>query len=181
MELIDVLNTAGQPTGQSKTRREIHRDGDLHLAIEICLINDKNQILIQKRSAIKDSHPNLWEISCSGHVDAGETSIQAALRELQEELGITTTQSDLTFIQRFFEPSITQKNYINNEFKDLYLLYSNKPISEFSFPEAEISALRWVDLLEFISSINQKNPHFAPHPVGYPILFNALHENKNPA
>lgn len=178
MEMIDILDSSGKHLGRQKNRFEIHRDGDHHLAVEIWLQNSKNQLLIQKRSSNKDSHPNLWEISCSGHVDHGETSLQAAVRELQEELGIKVQPADLHFCQRFFEPAVLKHGtYINNEFKDLYLLASDLSIEEFQFPLEEISALRWIDAQELEKLISTNHPEFVPHPVGYPILFQIIHEN----
>lgn len=180
MEIIDVLNNHGEPTGESKDRSAIHRDGDLHLAVEIWLLNNKNQLLIQKRSIHKDSYPNLWEVSCSGHVDSKESSLQAAKRELKEELGLSVQDQELIFLKRFFEPSVLNETYVNNEFKDLYLIHTNKTLDQFHFPEEEISALRWIDLSELTEKITHKDPRFVPHPVGYPILFKYIHEAKNP-
>lgn len=178
--MIDILDSTAKPLGKNKSRFEIHRDGDYHLAVEIWLQNKQNQLLIQKRSSTKDSHPNLWEISCSGHVDHGETSLQAAVRELQEELGIAVQPADLDFRQRFFEPAIlNQGTYINNEFKDLYLLASDLSIEDFKFPPEEVSALRWIDAQELEKLISANHPEFVPHPVGYPILFQIIHENSS--
>ncbi len=181
MEIIDILDIHGQKTGTHKSRADIHRDGDYHLAIEVWLFNNHNELLIQKRSANKDSHPNLWEVSCSGHVDSGEASLEAALRELNEELGITSNATEFQFVQRFFEPAILdQGRYINNEFKDLYLLPCNFSLDQFTFPPSEITALKWISITELKEQIAQNDPQFVPHPVGYPILFKTLHENKNP-
>lgn len=181
MEIIDILDINGQKTGTHKSRADIHRDGDYHLAIEVWLFNNHNELLIQKRSANKDSHPNLWEVSCSGHVDSDEASLEAALRELNEELGITSNATELQFVQRFFEPAmLDQGRYINNEFKDLYLLPCNFSLDKFTFPPSEITALKWISITELKEQIAQNDPQFVPHPVGYPILFKTLHENKNP-
>lgn len=51
-------------------------------------MNDKKELLLQKRSATKKSHPNFWDISGAGHIRAGETVTEGAIRELKEELGV---------------------------------------------------------------------------------------------
>ena len=61
-------------------------------------MNDKKELLLQKRSATKKSHPNCWDISGAGHIRAGESVIEGAIRELKEELGIEANENDLRFI-----------------------------------------------------------------------------------
>ncbi len=47
----------------------------------------------------KDTCPGLWDSSCSGHLDAGEDYDAAAIRELQEELGLSVTQPPLRWVR----------------------------------------------------------------------------------
>ncbi len=71
------------------TRYECHRSKELiHRAIGVVILNDKEEILLQKRSKGKDIHPGFYTMSVSGHVNRGETYRAAASRELFEELGI---------------------------------------------------------------------------------------------
>ncbi len=71
-------------------RAQVHGDNLLHRAIHILLFNDEGELLLQKRSRLKDRHPGVWDSSAAGHVDAGEEYDEAAARELQEELGVAT-------------------------------------------------------------------------------------------
>ncbi len=88
MEYFDILDKNGRKTGKTKLRKEVHKDGDWHGSVDIWILNDKKEILLQKRAKDKDSFPSLWELSCSGHIAAGEKNIKAAIRELEEEVGI---------------------------------------------------------------------------------------------
>ena len=87
MEYIDVLDKNGNKTGEIKEKNNIYNDGDFHKTIHVWIINDNNEILVQKRSPKKETFAGLWAISVAGHVRSGETSIDAAKRELREELG----------------------------------------------------------------------------------------------
>lgn len=88
-ELFDLLTADDQPLHQTKARSLVHRDGDWHCAIHIWVIHPvTGKLLVQQRSATKDSHPSCWDVSCAGHLSAGETSDQAAQAEIGEELGI---------------------------------------------------------------------------------------------
>jgi 8-oxo-dGTP pyrophosphatase MutT (NUDIX family) len=54
-------------------------------AIDI-LENDRNEILLLKRSTDATLGPGLWGFP-AGHIEAGETPPQCAARELEEEIG----------------------------------------------------------------------------------------------
>jgi isopentenyldiphosphate isomerase len=79
MEFLDVLDKEGNYTGQIEERAKIHKLNIPHWEVVILLVNSKGQTLLQKRSKDKIFYPNCWGV-CSGHVDAGEESIHAALR-----------------------------------------------------------------------------------------------------
>jgi 16S rRNA (adenine1518-N6/adenine1519-N6)-dimethyltransferase len=64
-----------------------------HRAVHILLFNEKGELFLQKRSRWKDRHPLLWDSSAAGHVEAGEDYDATAIRELEEELGVTTELS----------------------------------------------------------------------------------------
>ena len=82
------------------SREQAHKFNLLHRAVHI-FIKDRNcKWLIQKRSAKKDLDPLLLTTSCSGHVDSGETYLEAAVRECEEELGLRISSKDLTEILR---------------------------------------------------------------------------------
>lgn len=87
-ELFDVVNEQNEVVGQA-TRKEVHERKLLHRAVHILVFSKKtHDCLLQKRSAYKDKHPGVWDSSAAGHLDAGESYEEAAVRELREELGI---------------------------------------------------------------------------------------------
>ena len=69
-------------------RHIIHQRLLKHRAVHILLFNSRNQLFLQKRSLKKDLNGGLWDTSAAGHVDLGEDYDTAAVRELDEELGI---------------------------------------------------------------------------------------------
>ena len=83
--------------------------------IGILDFNDKKELLLQKRSVTKKSHPNCWDISGAGHIRAGESVIDGAIRELKEELGVEVEEKDLQYIA-------TIKVLVINLFTVLYFL-----------------------------------------------------------
>jgi isopentenyldiphosphate isomerase len=81
------------PTGKVKERGRVHKDGDWHRSIHAWVVqrdaqrDDNVSVLLQRRSPYKDTHPNLLDVSCAGHVNAGDEIFDTTMRELQEELG----------------------------------------------------------------------------------------------
>ena len=98
-EYFDILDENGNKTGKTKLRSEVHRDGDWHKAVHIWIINENGDILLQRRCATKDSNPNMLDISCAGHLTAGDESLTGAIRELKEELNLDVNKKDLQFIK----------------------------------------------------------------------------------
>ncbi len=96
-EVFDVVDEDDEVVGQA-TRGEVHARGWRHRAIHIFIFNAAGELFLQKRSPWKDRHPNAWDSSAAGHLDAGETYAAAARRELREELGLdaeTASRVDL--------------------------------------------------------------------------------------
>lgn len=82
-----------------RQRGELHRLGLRHRAVHILVFNERAELFLQKRSMSKDINPGLWDTSAAGHVDFGESYDRCALRELEEELGITG-ETSLRFLFR---------------------------------------------------------------------------------
>ncbi len=93
---MDVLTPEGEPTGTVKPRDEIHRDGTWHASVHIWIVDqEKDEVLIQKRSDEKESYPGYYDVAAAGHVRAGETPVEAAIRETEEEIGLTLKEEQL--------------------------------------------------------------------------------------
>lgn len=97
MELLEVLNENGVPTGEILDKNKIHKEGKYHKEVALILLNDKGEILLQKRSSTKEIEPNKWAWH-GGHVIAGETSKEAIIRETKEELGLTLSKNQIKLL-----------------------------------------------------------------------------------
>lgn len=171
-EYFDLLDENGNKTGKTKLRSEVHRDGDWHKAVHIWIINAKGEILLQRRCAIKDSYPNMLDISSAGHLSAGEESLYGAIRELKEELGLSVKAEELQFIKTLKKSTKYTATFINNEFDDLYILRTNKKIEDMKFQEEEISEIFFVPYKKFKEMIKNKQADLLMHNEEFKILFN---------
>jgi 16S rRNA (adenine1518-N6/adenine1519-N6)-dimethyltransferase len=92
-ELLAVVDQNDRPL-RAMARGTIHQENLLHRAVHILLVNDRGDLLLQKRSHRKDRFPQRWDSSAAGHVDADESYQECAMRELWEEIGVTATLTE---------------------------------------------------------------------------------------
>ena len=139
MELIDVLTPDGQPTGVKKPKPDIHRDGDWHRAAHIWIVTSDGRILLQKRSHLKENNPGMWDVSAAGHVSAGESVVDSAVREVLEELGLRISPSELHHIGTIAESSVLNDGtYFDNEIHEIFLVRRDVDLSALHLQESEV-------------------------------------------
>ncbi len=93
-----------------KDREYAFRDGNFLRAVHLWIYNPKkSKILIQKRSSKKKYDKNKWDLTCGGHVKAGEDSITEIVRETKEEIGLDISSEK--FIKLYEEKYIGSKKY----------------------------------------------------------------------
>jgi len=89
MELFEIVDENDRVIGTAR-RSECHGNPALiHRAVHVLVVNQKGDLLLQKRSARKDIQPGKWDTSVGGHLEIGESYRDAAVREMHEELGLT--------------------------------------------------------------------------------------------
>ncbi|MDY6287035.1 MAG: NUDIX domain-containing protein, partial [Lachnospiraceae bacterium] len=111
------------------------------------------QLLLQKRSAHKDSNPGCYDISSAGHIDAGDEPLPSAIRELSEELGIQAGPDDFRFIGLC--PNYSEKAFYGHPFRDnelsyVYLVEKEADIADMTLEPSEVESVMWMDIDEII-------------------------------
>ena len=84
MEFFDIVDEKGIPTGETIERTQAHKKGVRHRTAHIWIIREqdgKAQLLLQKRSAEKDSFPGRFDTSSAGHIQAGDEPEESAIRD----------------------------------------------------------------------------------------------------
>ena len=175
MEMVDILTVTGKKTGQIKSRAKAHKNGLWHRTVHVWLQNSSGNLLLQKRSHTKETHPGLWDISAAGHVAVGDNSDNAALREVKEELGIVLNNNELRCIGTVLQSYIKSDNsLIDNEITDIYLCKRPVTTEEICIDPVEIDEVAWFDINILKNKLVTEKDLFVPHNEEYEMLFTEL-------
>lgn len=162
LELFDILNEDGSKTGIVKERGVAHREGALHGTVHIWIVRENEKsgydILLQKRSNNKDSHPGCYDISSAGHISAGDEIMESALRELWEELGLSVQPEQLELFGTThvkFEKTFYGKRFRDNEISSDFVYRQPVDIDKLNLQESEVSEVRWMDYEECRQKVAQ--------------------------
>lgn len=143
MEIFDELNDKGELTGQKIARDEAHKTGAWHKAVVLFLLNKKKQVLLQKRSMEKKNWPGRWDVTSGGHVDSGETGVEAAIRELREELGINIDSKEVALIGTAMSSDI-EGGMINRHFNEYYVAQKEVDVDTLTLQKGEVDEVKWI-------------------------------------
>lgn len=176
-ELIDVLDENGIKTGRIVTREEVHREGLWHRCIIVAIINDKNEILLQQRSHNKEKNPDMWDISAAGHISAGQDSLSAAAREINEEVSVDLGRhvdiSDFRYMFCYRAIEKYSNGIFEKQFYDFFILRQpNLTLDKIKMQKSEVQAVKLCTMSELRILI--ENHELVPRDAVYAALENYI-------
>jgi len=180
-EYLDIVDEKCRPTGETALKSEAHAKGLYHNTIHLWLYTTKGEILLQQRSHKKIIFPLLWDVSVAGHIDAGETFIEAAIRETEEEIGLKIVPENLQKIGTFLhETRYADGKIQDNEFHQVYIAELTVPLNTLVKQESEVEALKLVTLENFENLLkhSKTNMHFVSSNYDYYLKVHNAIQNK---
>jgi O-acetyl-ADP-ribose deacetylase len=166
-EPVEWIGVIGGPI---KTKPEVHRDGNWHIAAHVWIVTPGGRVLLQKRSLEKENWPGYWDVSAAGHVSAGETAAEAAVRETFEELGLRVTPNQLRRIGVSREQNVLRDGtYLDNEEHEIFIVEREVDLSMLTLQPGEVDEVQLVEL----DALANVTP-LVPHDVEYHLLRNAM-------
>jgi isopentenyldiphosphate isomerase len=150
-ELFDLVDENNKSLGITKSRAQVHKDGDWHRVVHIYVSNNKGGYLVHLRSPYKDLNPTKWDTRFGGHVAAGSNYDATAVLELNQEIGLEIAITDLT-------PGQIHKydGGTNREFVKIYFYTFKGDISDLKFNDGEVAEVKWM-LPEYIIKAAKEN------------------------
>jgi len=143
MELVDVYNNRHEKLNYEKGRKELV-EGEYRLSCFIWVINDNDEILLQQRLKTTKKMPNMWGTTAGG-AKKGESSLEGAIRELKEELGIDASKEEMEFIG---------SNKRINDFVEVWLCKKNISENDLILNPEEVQNAKWVTIENFEKMLN---------------------------
>lgn len=166
MEIFDIVDENGIPTGEKVERKDAHRNGVCHRTAHVWISrewNGRRQVLLQKRANNKDSFPGRYDTSSAGHVQTGDEPLESAMRELYEELGLDVEKKDLKFAGTFhvnYERVFHGEMFKDNEVAFVYVYQQPVDIDALTIQADELECVEWFDLEYVYEECLKHNPQF---------------------
>lgn len=167
-ELVDILDETGNFTGQTCLKSEAHLNGLFHPTVHVWFYTTNGKMLFQKRGKDKKTFPLLWDVSVAGHIGASEPIVEAAIREVEEEIGLKISAFDLDKIGIFKSMQKHSETLKDNEFHHTFLCRLSAPLQDLVKQESEVDDLNLFTIEDFKSKLNQNElDRFVPHKSSY--------------
>lgn len=150
MEKHELVDINGNKTGKILTHIEARDPSNIpngyYISVAgVVIINDNDEVLLQKRSRFKRINPGKWGI-CGGKVDLDETPLDAGVRETLEEIGIHLNKEEMKFLSM----DTNEKAHFT-----VYYIRKNIDIGECKLQKEELEEVKYFKIEELHSLDNE--------------------------
>ena len=146
MELWDIYDKNLKATGKTFYEGLKLNDDEYNFLIHVIIKNTENKYLLQQRALTKKYYPGQWDATC-GRVQAGETGVIAAIREVNEELGLITNKNQYTLL--------FHNIYHNKILLDIFLLEYDFCEKDCSICKEEVEQIAFYNFDEMIEMLSK--------------------------
>ena len=149
MELVDIVDENNKLTGQIEERWVAYEKGLWRRTVSCWIMNEKGEVLLQKRTANKIRNPNKWA-KTGGQVEAKETVEEAIYREVKEELGIEIPKEQIKVVD------IHKSDNKSRRFAYNFIFVVNYKINDYILQKEEVTEVKYVTI-EYIELAKKNN------------------------
>ena len=155
-ELLILVDEDDNETGWD-TKDVCHNGaGILHRAFSIFIFNNRNELLLQKRSQGKRLWPLFWSNSCCSHPRKGESYEYATTRRLEEELALN---AQLNYLYKFQYQAQYNEEGSENELCSVYIGKTNDlPVVN----DTEIAEWKYISMDDLDMQLKNNPQDFTP-------------------
>ncbi len=149
MERVILVDENDNPLGTME-KMEAHEKGVLHRAFSVFIFNQKGEMLLQQRAFSKYHSGGLWTNTCCSHPREKESTIDAAHRRLQEEMGFDCEiEKAFDFIyKRELDQGLTEH--------ELDHVFIGEFEGEVCFNKEEVNAYIYIPVQDVLEEVNQR-------------------------
>lgn len=153
---INIVNDNDEIIGE-ESRSIVHSNGLLHREVHVWFYTPKGEIVFQYRAKDKETYPDLLDATVGGHVEIGTTYEETAVKEMEEETGITVSINDILFLKKIkMQSKDLVTNKINYAFKFQYAYLFKGLLADLKPEEGKIIGFElWP--IDIILNINEND------------------------
>ncbi len=132
------------------------REGLLHRAFSIFVVDERDRILLQRRAKSKYHCPGLWANTCCSHPQPGMTLLECAQSRLQIEFGFSTSLQRIGRVQYHLalDNGLTER-----ELDHIFIGRHSGPVAPNPY---EIEEYKLVDPAVLAQDLANNPAHYAP-------------------
>lgn len=124
-----------------------------HLVIHAWIRNNDGKYLMSKRSSTRSNCPSMWEC-VGGSVLKGESSIDGALREIKEEVGLSLSNNDGILLFSKIREYVNEVRF--GDILDVYLFHYDGKVLLENATTNEVDEVLWLSKEEILSLYKEK-------------------------
>ncbi len=151
MEIWDLYDINREIVGEHIRGVEMPPD-KYHLVVHIWIKNSENKYLLAQRSGNRKTYPLKWEC-VGGSVITGETSIQAALREVKEEIGLEISENNCQLVATQIRDIVEGQRI--NDIVDIYLVTYDGQVELSKATTDEVAQIKWLNRTDIEELFNR--------------------------
>lgn len=156
MEVWDLYTKYREKTGKEHIRGEKIPEGCYHLAVHVWIRNNKGEYLISQRSADRPTFPLMWEC-VGGSVIKGESSIEGAIREVKEEVGLDLEQeAGKLLFSKIRGTDVRYECKAYNDIMDVWLFNYSGEVQLEAATTSEVADCKWMTVSEIRKLYEEK-------------------------
>lgn len=156
MEVWDLYTKYREKTGKEHIRGEKIPEGCYHLAVHVWIRNNKGEYLISQRSADRPTFPLMWEC-VGGSVIKGESSIEGAIREIKEEVGLDLEQeAGKLLFSKIRGTDVRYECKAYNDIMDVWLFNYSGEVQLEAATTNEVADCKWMTVSEIRKLYEEK-------------------------
>lgn len=156
MEVWDLYTKYREKTGKEHIRGEKIPEGCYHLVVHVWIRNNKGEYLISQRSADRPTFPLMWEC-VGGSVIKGESSIEGAIREVKEEVGLDLEQeAGKLLFSKIRGTDVKYECKAYNDIMDVWLFNYSGEVQLEAATTNEVADCKWMTVSEIRKLYEEK-------------------------
>lgn len=156
MEVWDLYTKYREKIGKEHIRGEKIPEGCYHLAVHVWIRNNKGEYLISQRSADRPTFPLMWEC-VGGSVIKGESSIEGAIREVKEEVGLDLEQeAGKLLFSKIRGTDVRYECKAYNDIMDVWLFNYSGEVQLEAATTSEVADCKWMTVSEIRKLYEEK-------------------------